>query len=256
MPEVVNGYVRARDFAQADAAKRQILELYRNDVGKYAGRSQYRVASVFDAIPSQLSKHEKRFILASISKDARMRGYEGAFFWLADARIANIAYASTDPSVGLGLSAEHSTLKCYLADTGLLVSLAFPDTGIAPGSVYQQALLGNLGINEGMLVENAVAQQLVASGHSLFFYSSYDREDSSNRMEIDFLVIRPYPNAAMKPRISPIEVKSPKQYSTTSLDKFKAKFGQRIGMQYVVHPKQLRLDGERMFVPLYMAHLL
>ncbi|MBR3328160.1 MAG: ATP-binding protein, partial [Atopobiaceae bacterium] len=220
MPEVVNGYVRTRDFALADAAKRQILELYRNDVGKYAGAAQYRVANVFDAIPGQLSKHEKRFVLSSISKDARMRTYEEAFFWLGDARIANIAYASTDPSVGLGLSSEHATLKCYLADTGLLVSLAFPDMGLEPGSVYQQVLLGGLGVNEGMLVENVVAQQLVASGHSLFFYSSFDRKDSSNRMEVDFLVVRPYPNAAMKPRVSPVEVKSPRQYSTVSLDKF------------------------------------
>ena len=256
MPEVVNGYVRTRDFALADAAKRQILELYRNDVGKYAGAAQYRVANVFDAIPGQLSKHEKRFVLSSISKDARMRTYEEAFFWLGDARIANIAYASTDPSVGLGLSSEHATLKCYLADTGLLVSLAFPDMGLEPGSVYQQVLLGGLGVNEGMLVENVVAQQLVASGHSLFFYSSFDRKDSSNRMEVDFLVVRPYPNAAMKPRVSPVEVKSPRQYSTVSLDKFKAKFGSRVGTQYVLHPKQMRASADRMHLPLYMAHLL
>ena len=256
MPEVVDGYVRTRDFARADAAKRQILELYRNDVGKFAGASQYRVTNVFDAIPGQLSKHEKRFKLSSISKDARMRTYEEAFFWLGDARIANIAYASTDPTVGLGLSSEHATLKCYLADTGLLVSLSFPDVGLEPESVYQQVLLGGLGINEGMLVENVVAQQLVAAGHSLFFYSSYDREDSSNRMEVDFLVVRPYPNAAMKPRVSPIEVKSPRQYSTVSLDKFKAKFGSRVGVQYVVHPKQMRVDADRVYLPLYMTHLL
>lgn len=256
MPEVVDGYVHTRDFARADAAKRQILELYRNDVGKFAGSSQYRVMNVFDAIPGQLSKHEKRFTLASVSKDARMRTYEEAFFWLGDARIANIAYASTDPSVGLGLNAEHATLKCYLADTGLLVSLSFPDTGIAPDSVYQQVLLGGLGINEGMLVENVMAQQLVASGHALYFYSAFDRKETANRMEVDFLVVRPYPNAAMKPRVSPIEVKSPRQYSIVSLEKFKAKFGSRVGVQYVVHPKQMKVDGDRVFLPLYMAHLL
>ena len=149
-----------------------------------------------------------------------------------------------------------ATLKCYLADTGLLVSLSFPDVGLEPGSVYQQVLLGGLGINEGMLVENVVAQQLVAAGHSLFYYSSYDREDSSNRMEVDFLVVRPYPNAAMKPRVSPIEVKSPRQYGTVSLDKFKAKFGSRVCVQYVVHPKQMRVDTDRVYLPLYMAHLL
>ena len=96
----------------------------------------------------------------------------------------------------------------------------------------------------------------MASGHSLFFYSSFDRKDSSNRMEVDFLVVRPYPNAAMKPRVSPVEVKSPRQYSTVSLDKFKAKFGSRVGTQYVLHPKQMRASADRMHLPLYMAHLL
>ena len=214
------------------------------------------MTSIFDSIPGQLSKHEKRFILSSLNKNARMKTYEEAFFWLSDARIANIAFASTDPSVGLGLSAGHSTPKCYMADTGLLVSLAFPDRGIAQDSVYHQILLGGIGVNEGMLVENYAAQQLVASGHSLFFYSSFDRSDSTNRMEIDFLVVRPYPDAAMKPRISPVEVKSPRQYGTSSLNKFKAKFGQRIGLEYVLHPKQLRVDDGRVYLPLYMAHLL
>lgn len=256
MPEVVARYAETRDFALVDATKRQILELYGNDVGKFAGTNRFRVQNIFQNIPGQLSKHEKKFSLASIGKDARMRTYEEAFFWLEDARIANIAYASTDPTVGLGLNADQTALKCYMADTGLLVSLCFPDTGLDAGSVYQQVLLGDLGLNEGMLIENAVAQQLRAAGHPLFFYSSYDRQDSSARMEIDFLIVGPYPGAAMKPRVCPIEVKSPKQYSTRSLDKFKEKFDKRVGTQYVVHPKPLKVDGDRVYLPLYMAHVL
>ena len=106
-----------------------------------------------------------------------------------------------------------------------------------------------------MLVENAVAQQLVSAGHELYFYSKSSGE-RADRMEIDFLVVRPYADAKMKPRVCPIEVKSGTRYSTVSLDKFKAKFGKRVGVEYVLHPRQLSCDGSRARLPLYMAHLL
>ncbi len=251
MPRAVAVYAEQRKFAPVDEEKRQILELYRNDVGRFAKGYEFKVMSILDNIPGQLSKHEKKFTLSSLGKSARMRSYEEAFFWLADARIANICYASNDPSVGLSLNMERLSFKCYMADTGLLVTLAFADNDATPEDVYRAVLRGDIGINEGMLVENVVAQMLTASGHKLFFYSSSgERED---RMEIDFLIARPYANAAGKPRISPIEVKSPRQYSTISLDRFKQKFGKRIGAQYVLHPKQMKIEGDRIYLPLYMG---
>ena len=81
----------------------------------------------------------------------------------------------------------------------------------------------------------------VAAGHRLFFYSQSGKGKKENRMEIDFLVTRPYANAMGKPRVSPIEVKSPRQYGTTSLDRFKETFGGRVGTQYVLHPNRCRL---------------
>jgi predicted AAA+ superfamily ATPase len=119
--------------------------------------------------------------------------------------------------------------------------------------VYRSVLLGDIGINEGMLIENLVAQMLVANGHRLFYYSSLGKPDARDRMKIDFLIQRPYANAAGKPRISPVEVKSPRQYSTTSLDRFKEKFAKRVGTQYVLHPKQLKVEGDRVYLPLYMG---
>lgn len=256
MPAPVNIYVEQRKFAPVDAAKRQILTLYRNDVARFARNYEFKVVSVLDGIPGQLSKHEKKFTLSSIDKNARMRTYEKAFFWLSDARIATICFACSDPCVGLSLNMEQSSLKCYLADTGLLVSLAFADKTQNDESVYRAVLRGDIGINEGMLTENIVAQMLHANGHKLFFYSQSGKEEGQERMEIDFLIVRPYADAAMKPRISPIEVKSPRQYGTTSLDRFKYKFGKRVGIQYILHPKQLKNDGTRVFLPLYMGFCL
>lgn len=253
MPEPLSVYVEQRKFRPVDAAKRQIIELYRNDVARFARGYEFKVVSVLDGIPGQLSKHEKKFRLSSLGKGSRMRTYEEAFFWLADARIANVCYAATDPSVGLGLSMDQSSVKCYMADTGLLVTLALSMGAVGEEEVYRGVLRGDIGINEGMLTENVVAQALRASGHRLFFYSQSGKREGEERMEIDFLVVRPYANAAGKPRVSPVEVKSPRQYGTSSLDKFKRSFDKRIGTQYVLHPKQMRAEGDRVYLPLYMA---
>lgn len=256
MPGPVSIYVEQRKFEPVDAAKRQIINLYRNDVARFARNYEFKVVSVLDGIPGQLSKHEKKFTLSSIDKNARMRTYEEAFFWLSDARIANICFACSDPSVGLSLTMEQSSLKCYLADTGLLVSLAFADKTQTDENVYRAVLRGDIGINEGMLTENVVAQMLHANGHKLFFYSQSGKRETEERMEIDFLIVRPYVDAAMKPRVSPIEVKSPRQYGTKSLTRFKDKFGKRIGTQYILYTKQMKIENDRVFLPLYMGFCL
>jgi len=182
--------------------------------------------------------------------------YEDAFFWLSDAHITNDCFNSTDPNVGLKINEDRTTVKCYMADTGLLVTHALAASSTTPESIYRDILLGKIGLNEGMLTENLIAQQLRARGHELFFYSSYSREDALSRAEIDFLIVAGYANAAMRARVSPIEVKSSKRYSTASLDKFKARFGKNIGTQYLICPKELSVNEDRVTLPLYMGGLL
>jgi hypothetical protein len=256
MPAPLQTYVNERKFANVDAEKRQILTLYRNDIARFASGYEFKVTSMFDEIPAQLSKHEKKFTLSALGKSARRRDYEEAIFWLSDAKIANMCFASTDPNIGLLLNSESSAFKCYMADTGLLVSLAFADRSETEEGVYSGILRGDLGINEGMLIENIVAQMLVALGYRLYFYSDSGKADPSSRMEIDFLIPRPDKNAAGKMRISPVEVKSARQYGTKSLDRFAAKFASRVGEQVILHPKQLKIEGQRWYIPLYMGFCL
>lgn len=255
MPQSVTAYAPNRDMVAADRAKRMVLKIYREDIEKYGGTAAKRIRAVFDAIPGQLSKHEKRLVYTQVENGSRSRDFMTAFSWMREAATVNLCTLAEDPSIGLALSADDATVKCYMADTGLLSTMAFSASGSALPEVYRQVLLGADGVNEGMLAENAVAQQLTASGHDLYFYSksSSIREE---RMEIDFLIIRPYPDAAMKPRVSPVEVKSGKRYSTVSLDKFHAKFTQRAGEEYVLHPRQMSQDGIRRFLPLYMSFCL
>lgn len=256
MPQALEAYLESNDFAAADRVKRRILRLYREDIMKFGGNDSSKAAAIFDAVPGQLAKHEKRFTLSSAKENARYREFSGAFFWLDDARMLNICRRVTDPCVGLDLTAEESTFKCYLCDTGLLTTLAFGDREETRSEVYRNILFDKLEINEGMLVENAVAQQLRASGRKLRYYSKRDDSNAAETMEVDFLIVCEYENAGLKLRISPVEVKSTKTYGTRSLEKFKAKFSKRVGKQYVLHPKPLKQNGECVYLPLYMAYLL
>lgn len=132
-------------------------------------------------------KHDKKFQLSSLSKDARLRGYEDAFLWLDDAKIVNICYNTMAPSVGLRMNLERTTMKLYFFDTGLLLSQAFDNRMITEENIYTKILFDKLSFNGGMVIENLVAQMLRASGHRLFFYANPSSE-SDERMEIDFLI--------------------------------------------------------------------
>lgn len=253
LPQAVQAFVDEENFEAIDQVKRDILALYSNDISKFGGSDATRIRRVFSTLPSQLAKHDKKFTLAAMDKNARSRDYADAFFWLSDACISATCYNVDDPSVGLAASANESSFKCYQADTGLLVSQLFSDSGATPHEVYRDILLDKLELNEGMLTENAVAQQLLASGHSLYFYARRDSNDSSNTMEVDFLIARGYDDAAGRMRVSPIEVKSKKNYRFKSLDKFKRKFGSRVGTCFILHPGQVKREGDLIRLPLYMA---
>ena len=114
MPQAVARYVETRDFDSIDRVKRAILELYRADIVKHAAGYEIKVEQIFDNIPAQLQKHDKKFKLSSLKKEARFRDYDDALFWLSDAMIANICYNSTAPSIGLKLNMDRLTLKLSL----------------------------------------------------------------------------------------------------------------------------------------------
>ena len=188
MPQAVEKYVETRDFSKVDKLKRRILDLYRSDISKFAKGYDTKVKSIFEEIPSQLQKHEKKFRLSALKEGARARDYETAFFWLDDAMIINSCYNTTEPNVGLNLNKDTNTMKCYMADTGLLISHAFDTNEIVSEDLYRKILLDKLEMNSGMIIENIVAQMLRTAGHKLFFYSNSSMTDRDSRMEIDFLI--------------------------------------------------------------------
>lgn len=254
MPQAVLKYVETNDFMKVDAVKRNILALYKADIEKYALGNEIKVKAIFDEIPSALSKHEKKFRLATISDKARYREYESSFFWLSELRVVNVCFNSTSPDIGLRLNEERTTLKCYMADTGLLLSHAFNLKVITGNELYLKLALGKLEVNEGMLTENVVAQMLKAAGHQLFFFSKNSSSDAQEKMEIDFLISKPV--ITNRHNISPIEVKSSNNYTITSLKKLIAKYAPMLAESYVLHAADVEVKDGITYLPLYMAGLL
>lgn len=249
MPQAVLEYVQTKDFESVDIVKRRILKLYRDDVSKFAEGYEDKVFAVFDGIPGQLSKKEKKYHLSSISKQARFRSYEDSFVWLNEAMIVNACFNTTDPNIGLALSADHTTQKCYMADTGLLITHTFMDSPYTQNELYKAVLFDKLGINEGMIMENIVAQMLRRNGYKLYFYSRNDKVNRENHIEIDFLITE-------KKKITPIEVKSGNNTSHSSLDKFKNKFSSKIGTAYILYSKDVMIKEGIIHLPIYMTMFL
>jgi hypothetical protein len=215
-------------------------------------KAQYRgkVLAIFDQIPGLLSQHEKRVVFNRIVENSSAEQYEETFFWLSDSMVANECRKTDDPNVGLSLNESDSYIKCYLGDTGLLVSHAFDENELLENEVYKQILADKLSLNEGMLYENMIAQMLVANGHRLFFYTHYNAEKHRNDMEIDFIISN---NSKTQYKIYPIEVKSGARYSTESLLKFREKYKKRIGCCYIIHPRNLLEKDGILCIPPYMT---
>lgn len=254
MPQAVLSYSKERDFEHVDKIKRNILSLYREDIRKNAEELNLKVEQIFDTIPSQLQKHEKKFNISNLDENSRYRNYEGAFYWLNDAKLINIAYNTTEPNIGLGQRLDSNSFKSYMMDTGLLLSMTFNEKNIISEGIYKKILFDKLSFNEGMILENVVAQMLTANNRKLYFFSRNEREDSSETMEIDFLISKD--SITSKHNIIPIEVKSGDRYTYSSLNKLKNKYNNYLDRSIIIHTKDLKSEDDILYIPIYMTPLL
>lgn len=254
MPQAVEAFSRGHDIEAAEKAKRVILDLYRDDIGKFAGRHKQKVRSIWANIPGALSAQEKRFRPALVGKGVRMRELDSPFEWLAESMTVNLASNVTDPNAGLRMTEDRTAIKCYMADTGLLVSHAFSENRPVSYEMQWKILTGKLEINKGMLLENVVAQMLRAAGQELYFHCNRDQKNAADRMEIEFLLAKSPVTA--RHNIRPVEVKSANDYTTASMDKFVKKFAGAITRPVVLHPGDADFSGKVLRLPLYMAMLI
>ena len=243
MPQAVSKYLETNNLAEVDIVKREILALYEDDLMKLdkSGKS----SAIFKAIPAQLSKGIVRYQVTSIlPNESSYRTYDN-IYELADSMTVNVVYHSDDPNVGLALTKDTSRYKLFLGDTGLFVTLVFMDKAVTDNVIYEKLLSDKLDTNLGYIYENMVSQIFRASGYELF-YHTIKKDDGKSYYEVDFLLSKGN-------KLIPIEVKSSGYRAHTSLDKFCDKFSDRIGKKYLVYTKDLKKEGDILYLPIYMA---
>ncbi len=193
MPQAVQEYIDTSDINRVTEIQKSIIELYKLDFTKYESvDKKLMLVSVFDQIPSQLLKQNKRFNYSDIKKKLRFERVESSFLWLAYAGVSIPVYNATEPRVSLNQNKKSSLLKMYLSDVGLLTCL-YGD------ALRARILLSDGNINLGGVYENCVAQELNAHGFDMYFYNNHKLGELDFVIEKDMSVV-------------PIEVKSGKDY--------------------------------------------
>jgi len=203
MPEVVKTYIKTNDTAAARKIQREILDAYERDFAKHTKSQAENIRRIWNNIPAQLARENKKFIFGAVSKGARASTYEESIQWLVDAGLVYKVERVRDPAMPLKFYADSSAFKLFLLDCGLLACMSEAN----PNAM----LLGTNAFIEfkGSFTENYVLQQLKAAGYNSIYY--YSKEKST--MEIDFLY-------QPTDRIVPVEVKAEENVKSKSLSTF------------------------------------
>lgn len=234
MPKVVATYLSNPDFSQTLRQQRLIIDSYRLDIAKYAGKDKARAKRFFDAIPAELSRSHKRFILSDLEKTGNMQKYGDSAQWLEDAGVALFCYNTHALNLPFEQYENRNLFKVYLLDTGLLCAM-WGD------KIQWQVLNGELDINEGALTENFVAVELNKHGHSLHYY------DRKSRNELDFLIRE-------DKKVTIVEVKSGNNYEQhAALDNVLDEQSEFVERSIVLNKKQYKQVDDITYLPLYMA---
>ncbi len=246
MPQAVDAYNKTNNLQEVDNIKREILQLYDDDM--YKIDSTGRASQLFAAIPGQLSNNAGRYQVSSVLENQNAERVSSVVADMVDSMVINLSFHANDPNVGLGMSKDLYRYKMFVGDTGLFVTLAFKDKSYTENLVYQKLLSDKLNANLGYVYENLVAQMLKANGNELFYYT-FPTENGKHNYEIDFLLSRGN-------KICPIEVKSSGYRSHKSLDVFCDKYSSRISDRILLYTKDYQQDGETTCMPVYFTQFL
>ena len=249
LPQAVVSYASTGSADATEAVKRGILKVYREDIAKYAEHYVAEATALFNSIPSQLAHHDKKIKYSSLGEGDRFRSYRDALFWMADSMVGSLSMCVEETAVFGGFSVKPQKLKCYMGDTGLLLTLAAGENYLR-SELYKSFMLGKLSVNQGMMTENLVAQMLVSGRHPLHFYEKRTMtEAGAKKYEVDFLL-------ADGERTTPIEVKSGNSRNHPSLDFFRKTYGKRASKGILLTKGDLRETEEYRYLPLPMAMFL
>lgn len=249
MPQAVDAYVNGKMFAQIDFVKRNILQLYEEDLVKYDTDNREKASVIYKTIPEQLENKNSHFKFSLVDKNARYQNYVDAVSFIAESMIGNECINVTKPEVALELFSDRSNFKLYMGDTGLLVTRIMKNRDKTDENLYKALIIDDLGINQGMILENVVAQMLKASGHELYFHEYLykpEGNEKEKKYEIDFITVK-------NKKICPIEVKSSNYKSHKSFDYLLTKYQLKMEDRYIIYTKDLKYEDGITYIPVYMT---
>jgi len=252
MPQAVSAFIEGQTYQEIDFIKKNILSLYEEDLKKYDGTNSEKASVILKTIPEQLTNRNSHFKMTAVDKNARYKNYIDAINFIAESMIGNACINVTNPEVTLELYADRSNFKLYMGDTGLLITQIMGNSDAADENLYKSLIFNKLGINQGMIIENMVAQMLKSQGHDLFFHEFLHKSEAAtnvSKYEIDFLTVR-------NKRICPIEVKSSSYKSHRSFDCFLKKYNLKANDRYIIYTKDLQTREDIIYIPLYMTSLI
>jgi len=238
MPDAVKTYIATKDIREVDKVQRDIVALYKEDFSQYESEDKkLKLISIYDIIPAELNKQNKKFVFTMLDKELKFDRYENSFLWLKDAGVALPVYNVEAPVIPLKASKSSNVFRLFPNDTGLL-------TSAYPAETKLELINKNSEVNNGAHFENAVVQQLMANGLEPYFCKK------KNIGELDALV-------EMDGKVVPIEVKSGKAYKAhKSLDNFMKISDYHIEKAYVLSVANTEQEGAVVYLPIYMCYLL
>lgn len=238
MPDAVKIYIATKDIREVDKVQRDIVALYKEDFSQHESEDKkLKLISIYDIIPAELNKQNKKFVFTMLNKELKFDRYENSFLWLKDAGVALPVYNVEAPVIPLKASKSSNVFRLFSNDTGLL-------TSAYPAETKLELINKNSEVNNGAHFENAVAQQLTANGLEPYFCKK------KNIGELDVLV-------EMDGKVVPIEVKSGKAYKAhKSLDNFMKISDYHIEKAYVLSVANMEQEGSVVYLPIYMCYLL
>lgn len=235
MPDAVKEYRNTGNIGTVYDIQNNIIELYKKDFTKYETKEKrLNLVSLYDLMPSELLRQNRRFNYADVKKGLRFERIESSFLWLKAAGVVITTYKATEPRISLKQNEKSSFFKMYSSDVGLLTCQY--------GKSIKAAILSEESkINLGGIYENAVAQELHAHGFSSYYYNSHSLG------ELDFIIEE-------KLHVVPIEVKSGKDYTVHSaLDKVSSNAEYEVEKAYVFANCDVRTEGKYIYMPVYMC---
>lgn len=237
MPDAVKTYTATKDIREVDKVQRDIVTQYKEDFSQYESEDKkLKLISIYDIIPAELNKQNKKFVFTMLDKELKFDRYENSFLWLKDAGVAVPVYNVEAPVIPLLASKSSNVFRLFSSDIGLL-------TSAYPAATKIELINKNGEVNNGAHFENAVAQQLLCNGFELYFCKK------KNIGELDFLI-------EMEGKVVPIEVKSGKAYRThKALDHFMNVSDYHIEKAFVFSTGNVEKDGKVMYLPIYMCYL-